>query len=101
MGHISKALLLLTAYLALTLGQALNVCEYSLSSLLSTVIHHCFTLLVIVCDEANRQAENGVETAIKYLTQKGLASVNKKSMVTLTGEPNKAASDSEYLILLV
>ena len=69
--------------------------------LLSPVISHCFTLLVILCDEGNRQAENGVDTAIKYLTQKGLASINKKSMVTLTGEPFKAAGDSEYLILVV
>ena len=98
MGHISKAILVLTSCLALTLGQALNVCEYKYSLPSSS---HCFTLLVIVCDEANRQAENGVDTAIKYLMQNGMASVNKKSMVTLTGEPNKAASDSEYLILLV
>ena len=32
MGHISKALLLLTSYLALTWGQGLNVCEYFLNS---------------------------------------------------------------------
>ena len=69
--------------------------------LLSTVNYHCVTLLVILCDEGNRQAENGVDTAIKYLMQNGMGSVNKKSMVTLTGEPNKAASDSEYLLLLV
>ena len=65
--------------------------------LLSTVSPHCFTLLVIVCDEGNRQAENGVETAIKYLTQNNKANINKKSMVTITGQPFKAAGDSEYL----
>jgi ionotropic glutamate receptor len=73
MGHISKAILLLTSYLALTLGQGLNV--------------------LIVCDERNIQAENGVDTAIKYLTQNNMANINKKSMVTLTGEANKAAGD--------
>ena len=31
MGHISLAILLVTSYLALTLGQGLNVCEYILS----------------------------------------------------------------------
>ena len=69
--------------------------------LLSTVSYHCFPPLVILRDEGNRQAENGVDTAIKYLTQKGLANINKKSMVSLTGEPFKAAGDSEYLILVV
>ena len=69
--------------------------------LLSTVSPHCFTLLVILCDEGNRQAENGVETAIKYLAQNNMANINKKSMVTLNGEPNKAAGDSEYLMLVV
>ena len=69
--------------------------------LLSTVNYHCVTLLVIVCDEGNRQAENGVETAIKYLAQNNMANINKQSMVTITGEPNKAAGDSEYLMLVV
>ena len=36
-----------------------------------------------------------------YLTQNNMGSINKKSMVTLTGEPNKAAGDSEYMILVV
>ena len=67
--------------------------------LLSTLTSH--TLIVILCDEGNRQAENGVDTAIKYLTGKGLGSINRRSMVTLTGEPNKAAGDSEYMILVV
>ena len=67
--------------------------------LLSTLTSH--TLLVILCDEGNRQAENGVDTAIKYLTGKGLGSINRRSMVTLTGEPFKAAGDSEYQILVV
>ena len=65
--------------------------------LLSTVNYHCVILLVILCDEGNRQAENGVETAIKYLAQNNMANINKQSMVTITGEPNKAAGDSEYL----
>ena len=68
--------------------------------LLSTVNYHCVTLLVILCDEGNRQAENGVETAIKYLAQNNMANINKQSMVTITGEPNKAAGDSEYLMLV-
>ena len=42
-----------------------------------------------------------METAIKYLSQNNMASVNKQSMVTLTGEPVNAAGDSEYLILIV
>ena len=42
-----------------------------------------------------------MDTAIKYLAQNNMANINKKSMVTLTGEPFKAAGDSEYLILLV
>ena len=67
--------------------------------LLSTLTSH--TLLVILCDEGNRQAENGVDTAIKYLAGKGLGSINRRSMVTLTGEPFKAAGDSEYPILVV
>ena len=31
MGHITTTILLLTSYLALTLAQGLNVCEYFLS----------------------------------------------------------------------
>ena len=55
----------------------------------------------MVCDEGDRQAENGVETAIKYLAQNNMANINKKSMVTLTGQPFKAAGDSEYLMVVV
>ena len=33
---------------------------------------HCFTLLVIVTEEGDRPAENGVETAIKYLAQNNM-----------------------------
>ena len=58
-------------------------------------------MAVIVCDEGNRVAENGVETAIKYLAQNNMASVDKKSMVTLSGDPRRAAEDSEYLSLVV
>ena len=58
------------------LHSALN-CELSLS--------YCVTPLVIISDEGNRQAENGVETALKYLAQNNRANINKKSMVTLTG----------------
>ena len=98
MGHISKVLLLLTSYLALTRSQALNVCEYFLPFSPSlTVSSHCFTLLVIVHDEGNRQAENGVETAIKYLAGNNMGNINKQSMVSLTGDPVDAAGDSEYL----
>ena len=98
MGHISKAILVLTSCLALTLGQALNVCEYKYSLPSSS---HCFTLLVIVCDDGNRQAENGVETAIKYLDRNNMANINQNSMVFSTGEPFKTADDCEYLILVV
>ena len=74
----------------------MNVCEYFLLS------SHCqlslfFTLLVIVHDEGNRQAENGVETAIKYLAGNNMGNINKQSMVSLTGDPVDAARDSEYL----
>ena len=69
------------------------------STLLSTLTSHSFNIPVIVCDENNRQAENGVDTAIKYLAQNNMASVNKQSMVTLTGQPVNAAGDSKYLIL--
>ena len=41
-------------------------------------------------------AENGVDTAIKYLSQNNMANINKKSMVSLTGEPVEAARGSEY-----
>ena len=99
MGHISEALLLLllllTSYLALSRGQALNVCEYFFLS--SSVSSHCFSLLVILRDEANIQAENGVETALKYLAGNNMTNINKRSMVTLSGEPVNAARDSEYL----
>ena len=64
--------------------------------LLPTVSSDCFTPPVIVCDEGNRQAENGVDTAIKYLAQNNMANINKKSMVSLTGEPFQAAGGSEY-----
>ena len=43
-------------------------------------------------------AENGVDTAIKYLSQNNMANINKKSMVALSGEPFKDARDREYLI---
>ena len=69
--------------------------------LLYTVSSHCFTLLVIVCDEGNRPAENGVDTAIKYLTQNNMGNINKKSMVTLTGETENTTRDCEYLRVLV
>ena len=59
--------------------------------------YHSFTLLVIIRDEANIQAENGVETAIKYLTGNNMTNINKQSMVTLTGQPVNAAGDSKYL----
>ena len=62
---------------------------------------HCFTLLVIVTEEGDRPAENGVETAIKYLAQNNKANINTTSMVSLTGEPEKALRDSKYQILTV
>ena len=66
--------------------------------LLCTKSYDCFSLLVIVCDEGNRVAENGVDTAIKYLSQNNMANINKRSMVALSGEPFKDARDREYLI---
>ena len=62
---------------------------------------HCVTPLVILSDEGNRQAENGVETALKYLAQNNRANINKKSMVALTGDADKATQDSEYLMVVV
>ena len=46
-------------------------------------------------------AENGVDTAIKYLSQNNMANINKKSMVTLTGDGDKAMQNSEYLMVVV
>ena len=102
MGLLSQTILVLTSYLALTLGLGLNVCEYKYfvcPVLLNSGSYHCFTLLVIVTEEGNRPAENGVDTAIKYLAQNNMGNINKKSMVTLTGEPFGTAGDSEYLVV--
>ena len=62
---------------------------------------YCVTPLVILSDDGNRQAENGVETALKYLAQNNRANINKKSMVALTGDADKATQDSEYLMVVV
>ena len=69
--------------------------------LLSTGSYHCSTLLVILSDEGDKPAENGVETALKYLAQTNKANINKKSMVTLTGDLENTTRDSEYLVVLV
>ena len=42
-----------------------------------------------------------METALKYLAQNNMANINKKSMVTLTGDADKAMQDSEYLMVVV
>ena len=43
-------------------------------------------------DEGNRQAENGVDTAIKFLAQNNLATINKKTVLDFMTdeEPAKA-----------
>ena len=46
--------------------------------------------LVVVMDEGNRQAENGVDSAIKYLTQNNLATINKKSVVDFMTDEDPA-----------
>ena len=69
--------------------------------LLSTGRPHCSTLLVILSDEGDKPAENGVETALRYLAQTNKANINKKSMVTLTEEAGNTTRDSEYLMVLV
>ena len=53
--------------------------------------------LVVVMDEGNRQAENGVDTAIKYLAQNNMASINKKTVVDFMTdeEPAKAVGKGE------
>ena len=56
-----------------------------------------YVSLVIVMDEGNRQAENGVDTAIKYLAQKNLANINKKSVLDfmMDEEPSNAVGKGE------
>ena len=53
--------------------------------------------LVVVMDEGNRQAENGVDVAIKYLAQNNMASINKKTVVDFMTEeePGKAVGKGE------
>ena len=63
--------------------------------------YYCSTLLVILSDEGDRPAENGVETALKYLAQTNKTNINKKSIVTLTGETENTTRDCEYLRVLV
>ena len=63
--------------------------------------YYCSTLLVILSDEGDRPAENGVETALKYLAQNNMANINKKSMIALTEDADKATQDSEYLMVVV
>ena len=63
--------------------------------------HSTSTLLVILSHEGDRPAENGVETALKYLAQTNKANINKKSMVTLTGELENTTRDCEYLMVVV
>ena len=48
-------------------------------------------------DEGNRQAENGVDTAIKYLAQNNLANINKKSVLDFMKdeEPSNAVGKGE------
>ena len=41
-------------------------------------------------DEGNRQAENGVDTAVKYLAQNNLAAINKKSVVDFMTDEDPA-----------
>ena len=42
-----------------------------------------------------------METALKYLAQNNMANINKKSMVALTGDADKAMQNSEYLMVVV
>ena len=42
-----------------------------------------------------------METALKYLAQTNKTNINKKSMVTLTGETENTTRDCEYLRVLV
>ena len=48
---------------------------------------------MIVTDDGNKQAENGVDTAIKYLTQNNIASINKKSVLSFMDEEPAQAVD--------
>ena len=52
-------------------------------------------------DEGNRQAENGVDTAVKYLAQNNLATINKRSVVDFMtdDEPAQAVGKGEIIMI--
>ena len=68
----------------------------SVSISLQALHSHLLFSLVIVTDDGNKQAENGVDTAIKYLTQNNIASINKKSVLSfMDEEPAQAVEKGE------
>ena len=65
----------------------------SVSISLQALHSHLLFSIVIVTDDGNKQAENGVDTAIKYLTQNNIASINKKSVLSFMDEEPAQAVD--------
>ena len=55
------------------------------------------TLLVVVMDVGNLQAQNGLDTAIRYLAQNNLATVNKQTVVDFLQDedPSNAVGKGE------
>ena len=49
------------------------------------------TFLVVVMDVGNLQAQNGLDTAIRYLAQNNLATVNKQTVVDVLMDYDKMA----------
>ena len=55
------------------------------------------TFLVVVMDAGNLQAQNGLDTAIRYLAQNNLATVNKQTVVDFLQDedPSNAVGKGE------
>ena len=55
------------------------------------------TFLVVVMDVGNLQAQNGLDTAIRYLAQNNLATVNKQTVVDFLQDqdPSNAVGKGE------
>ena len=55
------------------------------------------TFLVVVIDAGNLQAQNGLDTAIRYLAQNNLATVNKQTVVDFLQDedPSNAVGKGE------
>ena len=79
MAHLTKASVVLVLYIALVLSEHVNVCEYEN---VSKLLFHRIYNPVIIMDEGNKQAENGVEAGFKFL-EKNLGHENSPSIISL------------------